>query len=137
MSSYLCPCYKAEHKAYARCPVLGQLVEDPQAFVDFVTMHELFQQLRAAANQPEEPVTVTLGCRGRGYAVTKHQHIELTPGQVTQGVLLHELAHLCSPEGSYHDHRFCANYIKLVRHWLGALAAEELLRALREEGAFA
>jgi hypothetical protein len=46
--------------------------------------------------------------------------------------ILHEVAHCVSPRGCKHDHQYAANYLKLVRHFLGAAAHAELRAAFKE-----
>jgi hypothetical protein len=140
-----CPVYRAEDRAWARSPVFNVAIDDPQAFVDWVAVREPFTTLREKAGLSagllgDVQVTITAGPprqRTLATAYTQLVHIDLHPrGTATQGLLLHELAHLCSPIGAHHDHRFAAAYLALVAHWLGAFAAEELLRQFRAEKAF-
>ena len=135
-----CPCYRAENRAWAASAVFREVVADPQAFVTYVTEREPFVSLRRKAKLPEVFVTVSAGGhdkRSPSCAHLEEQHIDISRGaQPTQGLLLHEIAHLCSPNDAHHDHRYCANYLTLVRTWLGSLAAEILLLELRRERAF-
>lgn len=137
-----CPVYRAERRAWRLHPAFTALIRDPQAFVAWVTEREPFVSLRRAAGLSESVVTVCEGERqqtGCALAHVREQHIDLPHGAgvPAQGLLLHEVAHLCSPVDAHHDHRYVANYLHLVRHWLGTEAAEVLLRCLRLEGAFA
>jgi len=135
-----CPLYRAEHIAWAQATVFAEIVEQPQLWVDYVTQHEVFRGLRAVAKLPDEHVSVSRGApqqTGCALARVQEQHIDLPPGPVSQGLLMHEVAHLCSPKGAAHDHRYCANYLVLVRHFFGELAATDLLAAMRQTGAFA
>lgn len=45
--------------------------------------------------------------------------------------ILHEVAHCVSPRGEMHGHVYAANYLKLVRHFLGAEAHAELRAAFK------
>lgn len=135
-----CPVYRAEHISWGRCPAFRSVVPAPAAFVEYVTTREPFLSLRRAAKLPEQPVTVTSGAPQRtcvSVAHLKEQHIDLARGVApTQGLLLHEIAHLCSPMNAHHDHRYVANYLRLVHEWLGQHCAEDLLAAMRDTKAF-
>jgi len=135
-----CPVYRAEHTAWVRVACFREAVPDAQAFVEWVTTRDPFPILRLKAGLPDSYVTLTHGLHQQttySLARIKEQHIDLQHGCVpTQGLLLHEIAHLCTAEGAAHDHRYVANYLQLVRQWLGQFAVEELLRALRAERAF-
>lgn len=130
-----CPVYRGENAAWAQCAAFTETIADPQAWVEHVTTSEPFLTLRRQAGMPEEYVTVTYGApqqTGCSLARLKEQHIDLQRGhRPTQGLLLHEVAHLCSPLDAHHDWRYAANYITLCRHWLGQRAGEILAIELR------
>lgn len=131
--SNTCEVYRAEHKLCS--PAWLEAIADPQTWVTHVTEHRLFKSLRRDADLPNEIVTVVPAAppqRRRACAHPTLQIIEIPPGFApTQHTLLHEVAHLCTPAGAYHDERFAASLVSLTRFWLGEVAARELLLALR------
>jgi len=132
-----CPLYRAENIAWPQCHVFGELVPNPQLWVDHVTHDYTFSSLRARCKLPNIYITVTRGApqmTSCALARVAEGHIDLPPGPVSQGLLLHEVAHLCAPAGAHHDRRYCATYLTLVRQWFGELAAVALRRAMRDQG---
>ncbi len=135
-----CPLYDAEAIAWPRHAVFSQLVSQPQKWLDHITQTcDIFWGERAKANLPEDYVTITWDPKkpGGAYAEPELQSVVLARNMVpSQGLLIHELTHLCVPADAYHDRRYCAVYLRLTRAWLGELAATELLNAMRKTGAF-
>lgn len=146
-----CPLYRAEHIAWAKNPAFMGVVENAQAFVDFVCNDEwdvhtvgsgtssLFRGLRRVSGLPQAYITVTRGARQQtscSLARVFEGHIDLGPGPVCNGLLLHEIAHLCTPTNEAHSRLYCSRYLQLVRHFLGELAAVDLKHAMERTGAF-
>jgi putative metallohydrolase (TIGR04338 family) len=48
-------------------------------------------------------------------------------------VIIHEMAHCLAPRKSKHDRLYCNVYLKLVRHFLGSEAEQELKNAFKEK----
>lgn len=129
-----CNVYRAEWTL--RSAVWHAPIADAQAWVTHVTEHGLFKSLRRDAGLPNEPVVVVPAApqRTRACAHPKMQVIEIPTGFAPeQRTLLHEVAHLCTPDGAFHDARFAASHVRLARYWLGEMAASELLLALRAQ----
>jgi hypothetical protein len=135
-----CPVYRAERDCWPLCAAFTEVIADPQAWVTHVTTTEPFLQLRRMAQLPADHVTVTHGARQQTHcslARVEQQHIDLRHGcAATQGLLLHEVTHLCCPVDEHHGHAYAAAYVRLCRHWLGERAATLLLQALRNRRAF-
>lgn len=75
------------------------------------------------------PSTVTVQVTGRvrgGKAFWKKRLIKISPKQMNEFLILHELAHIAAPARDMHGHAFCARLLKLVGKKMGAEAEEKL-----------
>lgn len=52
----------------------------------------------------------------------------------TPMVMLHEIAHNVAPYACHHDWRYCAIYLRLVRHFMGREVHDVLRAQFREHG---
>ena len=134
-----CPVYRAEWAAEEACPVLKTPVTDPQGFANWISRAQVFRDVRRQiGGYPDGDVSVaygdvSMGCLGVAYADL--QHIDLRPGHLpTVLTMLHELAHLCLPEGESHTPRFAAVVLSLVGLVLGEQTRLVLTRCYRSEG---
>lgn len=59
-------------------------------------------------------------------------NIELPRWAWTPTVILHEIAHCVAPSDAWHDWRFCATFLELVRHFMGAEVHARLRESFRE-----
>lgn len=71
--------------------------------------------------------------RWAGVAQAKHRAIAIAYGSATLDVVLHELAHVVTPDEE-HGPIFCHALLMLVRERMGFYAWVELDRALRRRG---
>lgn len=127
--------YSAEKVLHLQGRAWARL-SDVQVYVDSLIDTDWFFE-----NFPEV-MTVSLSrCRSRwslaGALCEGGGDIFIGAGGMTQPVILHELAHLCTPETVGHGPQFAQVYLKLVRHEMGFLAYSDLLNALKATEPFA
>lgn len=129
--------YKAEwmlRRAGAPGAERIESVHEIQVYLDKLTASAWwkrnFPHVKFRRRRYGEPDSVILVKDGRGRSsaggCSYTQEISMPTWSRTKAVILHEVAHVVSPRGAWHDWRFCANFLKLVQHCLGKAEADAL-----------
>jgi hypothetical protein len=101
-------------------------IEDCQRYIDHVVRTAWFQRRFG-----QRTFIAVWKASGKATASTNGR-IALPPWSRTEGVILHEMAHMLRTEGAWHGEQFAAILLTLVRHQMGSEKAAALRASFRE-----